>query len=151
MIVPQAGAISVAYNNTTFYFCSQFCKDRFLQQPGVYWKRYSGGAVQNDKASRRIAYFSMEAAIAAAIPTYAGGLGVLAGDTLRSFADLRVPAVGVTLLYRKGYFRQSIDDSGFQQEHAADWDVARVLQPWSETIEVSIENRPVKLPALTCG
>lgn len=147
MIASPAGVISVVYNNTTFCFCSQFCKDRFLQKPGVYWRRYSRRAVQDEKTSRRIAHFSMEVAIASAIPTYAGGLGVLAGDTLRSFADLRIPAVGVTLLYRKGYFRQSIDDSGFQREHAAEWDVAHVLQPLSATIEVRIENRPVKVRA----
>ncbi|HEU4788017.1 MAG TPA: hypothetical protein VFS57_11420, partial [Gemmatimonadaceae bacterium] len=52
-----------------------------------------------------VAYFSMEIALDPAIPTYSGGLGVLAGDTLRSAADLAVPIVGVTLLDRKGYFQ----------------------------------------------
>jgi starch phosphorylase len=51
-----------------------------------------------------VAYFSMEIGLVAGMPTYAGGLGVLAGDTLRSAADLGVPMVGVTLLHRKGYF-----------------------------------------------
>ena len=54
---------------------------------------------------RSIAYFSMEIALAAEIPTYSGGLGVLAADTVRSAADLKVPMVAVTLLHRKGYFR----------------------------------------------
>ena len=52
-----------------------------------------------------VAYFSMEVGLVAQMPTYAGGLGVLAGDTLRSAADIGVPMVGVTLLHRKGYFR----------------------------------------------
>jgi glycogen phosphorylase len=56
-----------------------------------------------------VAYFSMEIALDVAMPTYSGGLGVLAGDTLRSAADLRVPLVGVTLLHRKGYFYQRLD------------------------------------------
>ena len=59
----------------------------------------------------RVAYFSMEVALDPAMPTYSGGLGILAGDTLRSAADLGVPMVAVTLLHRKGYFRQRIDDA----------------------------------------
>jgi starch phosphorylase len=58
-----------------------------------------------------IAYFSMEIALDEGMPTYSGGLGVLAGDTLRSAADLGVPMVGVTLLHRKGYFRQTVDST----------------------------------------
>src|SRR5947207_15242022 len=64
-----------------------------------------------------IAYFSMEICLDQAIPTYSGGLGVLAGDTLRSAADLNVPMVGVTLLHRKGYFQQIIADQGNQSEN----------------------------------
>ena len=60
----------------------------------------------------RIAYFSMEIALDNAIPTYSGGLGVLAGDTLRSAADLEIPMVAVTLVSRMGYFRQEIDAGG---------------------------------------
>src|SRR5256885_15808020 len=63
-----------------------------------------------------IAYFSMEICLEQGIPTYSGGLGVLAGDTLRSAADLKLPVVGVTLLHRKGYFRQHIDELGNQSE-----------------------------------
>ena len=57
----------------------------------------------------RVAYFSMEVALSPAMPTYSGGLGILAGDTLRSAADLGVPMVAVSLLHRKGYFRQRLD------------------------------------------
>ena len=63
-----------------------------------------------------VAYFSMEICLDQAIPTYSGGLGVLAGDTLRSAADLGVPMVGITLLHRKGYFEQHLDESGQQTE-----------------------------------
>ena len=67
-----------------------------------------------------IAYFSMEIALDPAIPTYSGGLGVLAGDTLRAAADLCVPMIGMTLLYRKGYFRQHLDERGNQTEIPVD-------------------------------
>ena len=81
----------------------------------------------------RVAYFSMEIALRNEIPTYAGGLGVLAGDTLRAAADLRLPLVAVTLVSRAGYFRQEIDENGPQTEHAAPWDPerwARRLDAW---------------------
>jgi starch phosphorylase len=61
-----------------------------------------------------IAYFSMEVGLDSAIPTYSGGLGVLAGDTLRAAADLGLPMVGITLLHRQGYFRQQLDAAGNQ-------------------------------------
>ena len=60
-------------------------------------------------ATRTIAYFSMEVGLDPGLPTYSGGLGVLAGDTLRSAADLALPVVGVTLAHRRGYFRQHLD------------------------------------------
>lgn len=63
----------------------------------------------------RVAYFSMEFGLSEALPLYSGGLGVLAGDTLKSASDLGVPMVGVGLLYQSGYFRQAIDASGAQQ------------------------------------
>jgi starch phosphorylase len=59
-----------------------------------------------------IAYFSMEVGVDPKVPTYAGGLGVLAGDIVRAAADLGLPFVAVTLLHRKGYFRQRLDASG---------------------------------------
>src|SRR5579871_2784188 len=63
-----------------------------------------------------VAYFSMEIAIHPGMPTYSGGLGVLAGDTLRSAADLGTPLIAFTLLHRKGYFRQHLDAAGKQTE-----------------------------------
>jgi starch phosphorylase len=66
-------------------------------------------AAESASKSAKVAYFSMEIALESGIPTYSGGLGVLAGDTLRSAADLGTPMVGVTLLHRSGYFRQRLD------------------------------------------
>src|SRR5690606_12884874 len=64
-----------------------------------------------------IAYFSPEFGITAALPQYSGGLGILAGDHLKAASDLGVPLIGVGLLYRHGYFRQSLSRDGWQQEH----------------------------------
>ncbi|MFI1798499.1 alpha-glucan family phosphorylase [Streptomyces sp. NPDC020379] len=64
-----------------------------------------------------VAYFSPEFGITAALPQYSGGLGILAGDHLKSASDLGVPLIGVGLLYRHGYFRQSLSREGWQQEH----------------------------------
>ena len=69
-----------------------------------------------DKNSAKIAYFSMEIALDNQIKSYAGGLGVLAGDTLKSAADLKIPMVGLTLLNRHGYFKQIINSRGEQEE-----------------------------------
>ena len=94
---------------------------------------------------RLVAYFSMEIALENAMPTYSGGLGVLAGDTIRAAADIRLPMVGVSLLYRKGYFTQRIAEDGAQTEEPADWRVEDFLQEESPRINVRIENRRVKL------
>ena len=94
-----------------------------------------------------IAYFSMEIALDPAMPTYSGGLGVLAGDTIRSAADLKVPMVAVTLLHRQGYFRQRLDPTGWQTEEAVGWDVQKFCQELPARVQVSIEGRPVHLRA----
>jgi starch phosphorylase len=98
-------------------------------------------------ADARVAYFSMEIALRSEIPTYAGGLGVLAGDTLRTAADLRVPLVGVTLVSRAGYFRQELDASGGQIEHPSPWDPARWASPLDAKAAVRIEGRSVWIGA----
>jgi len=97
--------------------------------------------------SRFVAYFSMEIALEAGMPTYSGGLGVLAGDTIRSAADLKVPMVAVTLLYRKGYFTQRLDSSGWQTEEPVNWKVERFLQERPERTSVKIEGRTVYIRA----
>ena len=75
----------------------------------------------HDLTATRVAYFSMEIALDPDIPTYSGGLGVLAGDTLRSAADLDIRMVGVTLVHHNGYFRQKLDPHGNQSEEAEPW------------------------------
>ena len=91
----------------------------------------------------RVAYFSMEIALRSEIPTYAGGLGVLAGDTLRSAADLSLPLVAVTLVSRAGYFHQELDAGGRQIEHPAPWDPASWAAPLDAKVAVRIEDRAV--------
>jgi glycogen phosphorylase len=97
--------------------------------------------------SRSVAYFSMEIALRADLPTYSGGLGVLAGDMLRSAADLGVPAVGVTLVHRKGYFRQRLDSEGNQSEEPANWKPEEVMQPLSPVVSLDLEGRAVHIRA----
>jgi starch phosphorylase len=101
----------------------------------------------SDRSTRRVAYFSMEIAIEPDIPTYSGGLGVLAGDTLRSAADLHVPMIGITLVHRKGYFRQSLDHSGNQSESAMPWDPSAHAELMDATACVVLEGRPVRVRA----
>ena len=95
----------------------------------------------------RVAYFSMEIALRNEIPTYAGGLGILAGDTLRSAADLVLPLVAVTLVSRDGYFRQGIDAKGNQTESAATWDPAAWARPLDAKVAIRIEDRAVWISA----
>ena len=96
---------------------------------------------------RRIAYFSMEIGIEAGMETYSGGLGVLAGDTIRAAADLKVPMVAVTLIHRKGYFYQRLDPSGWQKEEPVDWVVDDFLTEMPERAAVTIEGRQVQIRA----
>src|SRR5580704_10149062 len=91
----------------------------------------------------QVAYFSMEIAIHPAMPTYSGGLGILAGDTLRSAADLGIPLVAFTLLHRKGYFQQHLDKSGTQTETVQPWNPADFCSEEPARITVSIEDRNV--------
>src|SRR6516225_2223386 len=94
-----------------------------------------------------IAYFSMEIALQSNTPTYSGGLGVLAGDTIRSAADLAVPLVAVTLLYRKGYFRQRFDPNGWQHEEPIKWSPGNFLEELPERVSVRIEGRTIQIRA----
>src|SRR4029079_8762599 len=82
-----------------------------------------------------------------AIPTYSGGVGVLAGDTLRSAADLGVPVVAITLLHRKGYFVQHLDGSGQQTESPVVWSPEKVLEQVDAQSSVMIEGREVHVRA----
>ncbi len=98
-------------------------------------------------ATRQVAYFSMEIAIANDVYTYSGGLGVLAGDSLRSGADLGLPMVGVTLVSRKGHFRQELTREGRQTEHPSPWDPSRRMQMVPEEVRVRIQGRDVRVRA----
>ncbi len=95
----------------------------------------------------KIAYFSMEIGLRDDIPTYSGGLGVLAGDTVKSASDLNLPFVAVTLICRKGYFRQEIDSAGRQIEHPAVWEPSKLLQKAAEKISIPLEGRTVSIQA----
>ena len=94
-----------------------------------------------------IAYFSMEIGVEPQVPTYAGGLGVLAGDFVRAAADLGLPFVAVTLLHRKGYLRQRLDAAGRQREEPAEWDVESALDPMPACVTLTINARPVVVRA----
>jgi glycogen phosphorylase len=96
---------------------------------------------------RSIAYFSMEMALRPDMHTYSGGLGVLAGDTIRSAADLKLPMVAVTLVHRQGYFAQKLDANGWQTEAPVDWDVAKFCRELPPRIQVGIEGRTVHVRA----
>ncbi|MFT4113506.1 alpha-glucan family phosphorylase [Silvibacterium sp.] len=94
-----------------------------------------------------VAYFSMEIAVDPSMPTYSGGLGVLAGDTLRSAADLSLPLVALTLAHRKGYFRQHLDADGVQTEETQPWDIESQLTAEGPTVTIVVEDRPVTIRA----
>lgn len=99
----------------------------------------------NDQYS--IAYFSMEIGLDPTMPTYSGGLGVLAGDTIRASADLGVPMIAVSLLHRKGYFRQKLHPDGGQQEELEEWVVEDFFTEMPPRVSVTIEGRIVRIRA----
>ncbi|MGD8573142.1 MAG: alpha-glucan family phosphorylase, partial [Gammaproteobacteria bacterium] len=101
---------------------------RYLDSPGRFSEAHADANVRN------IAYFSMEFGLGEALPLYAGGLGILAGDYLKAASDLGVPLVGVGLLYQEGYFRQMVDDAGQQ----------RAIYPYNEPTTLPIQ--PVQSP-----
>jgi glycogen phosphorylase len=96
---------------------------------------------------RFVAYFSMEIALENNMPSYSGGLGVLAGDTIRAAADIRLPMVAVSLLYRKGFFRQRLSEEGAQTEEPVEWAVDKFLEEEAPRVSVTLENRRVELRA----
>jgi len=112
----------------TYYFCSEHCMRSFLERPNI-------------------AYFSMEIGVKSEIPTYSGGLGVLAGDTIRSSADLKIPLVAVTLISRKGYLRQKLTEEGEQLEYPDEWDPSNFMDPMPAQVKVRIGGRDIKVRA----
>lgn len=101
----------------------------------------------HDPSKTRIAYFSMEIALQSGIPTYSGGLGVLAGDMLRSAADLEIPIIGITLVHHLGYFRQSLDAAGNQTSEPERWDPSDFAEPTNVRVSVTLEDRTVTVTA----
>jgi glycogen phosphorylase len=97
--------------------------------------------------SGMVAYFSMEIAISPSMPTYSGGLGVLAGDTLRSAADRGLNLAAVTLVHRKGYFRQILSADGTQTAGEQPWFPEATLLREPAVVTVTIEGRPVEIQA----
>jgi starch phosphorylase len=117
----------VEVRGRTYHFCGEYCKRSFLR-------------------GKKIAYFSMEIGLDQNIHTYSGGLGVLAGDVIKSSADLKIPLVGVTLVSQKGYLKQEIKD-GKQIEHPDDWTPSAMMTELPNTVEVKIQNRTVQVKA----
>jgi starch phosphorylase len=103
--------------------------------------------LQEFTAEPLIAYFSMEIGVKNDIPTYSGGLGILAGDTIKSAADLDLPLVAVTLITHKGYFNQEIDENGWQKEKPTVWDPAKYMTLLPARVIVCIEGRDVLIQA----
>jgi len=110
------------------YFDSEYCMRSFIEGP-------------------RIAYFSMEVGIKSNMPTYSGGLGVLAGDVVRSSADLRIPLVAVTLLSKEGYLKQKITPDGVQLEYPEEWEPSKFMRLLPATVTVRIGEGDVKVGA----
>ena len=100
----------------------------------------------NNNTKLKIAYFSMEIALESDIKSYAGGLGVLAGDTLKSGADLRIPMVGITLLNDKGYFKQKINKQGEQEELDANYNISK-LKKTNKSTFINIGQDKVRVRA----
>jgi starch phosphorylase len=111
----------------TYYFCGEYCKRAFLR-------------------GKKIAYFSMEIGLKNDFHTYSGGLGVLAGDVIKSSADLKIPLVGVTLVSKKGYLKQEVRD-GKQIEYPDDWDPSKFMTELPNQINVNMQNRKVRVKA----
>jgi starch phosphorylase len=100
-----------------------------------------------DLTHRSIAYFSMEIALSPALPTYSGGLGMLAGDTLRSAADTAAPMVAVSLVHRRGYFRQHLDDAGQQTESDVPWSPETTLPSANQLLALTVQGRQLLVRA----
>lgn len=147
MMVDPATSLTAVAQKSSFYFCSDLCKRTFLEDMEKFMGANGSRASELGKISRRIAYFSMEFGVKSNLPIYSGGLGILAGDTLKSCADLKIPIVGVTLLYAHGYFDQKLDESGNQQELPTVWDPSRFVQPLPAQIQIPIEGRSVSVRA----
>ncbi|MGA3288856.1 MAG: alpha-glucan family phosphorylase [Candidatus Bathyarchaeia archaeon] len=123
---PSKTQFTTNFLSRQYYFDSEYCMSSFIE-----------GA--------KIAYFSMEIGINTDMPTYSGGLGVLAGDVIRSSADLRIPLVAVTLISKKGYLKQKITPDGWQIESPDEWDPSMFMKLLPETATIRIVGRDVRI------
>jgi len=123
---PSKTQFTTDFLSRQYYFDSEYCMSSFIE-----------GA--------KIAYFSMEIGINTDMPTYSGGLGVLAGDVIRSSADLRIPLVAVTLISKKGYLKQKITPDGWQIESPDEWDPSMFMKLLPETATIRIVGRDVRI------
>ena len=122
-----------------------------LRERGHVWRWKEGKTSMDDLEGvlkgQKIAYFSMEVGLTSEIPTYAGGLGTLAGDAIRSSADLKLPLVAVTLISKRNYFKQKLDANGRQSEQPREWNPEKLLVLLPNEVYVQIEGRTVKVKA----
>jgi starch phosphorylase len=123
---PSKTQFTTNFLSRQYYFDSEYCLNSFIE-----------GA--------KIAYFSMEIGVNTDMPTYSGGLGVLAGDVIRSSADLRLPLVAVTSVSKKGYLKQKITPDGWQMEYPEEWDPSNFMKLLPETVIVKIAGRDVRV------
>jgi len=123
---PKKAEFKMEFLTKQYYFDSEYCMHSFIEGP-------------------RVAYFSMEIGMKSDMPTYSGGLGVLAGDTVRSSADLGIPLVAVTLISKKGYLKQKIMSDGGQLESPEEWEPSKFMKLLPTTVTVKIGGRDVKV------
>jgi glycogen phosphorylase len=123
---PSTTQFTANFLSKQYFFDSEYCMSNFIE-----------GA--------KIAYFSMEIGINSAMPTYSGGLGILAGDVIRSSADLRIPLVALTLVSKKGYLKQKLTPDGWQMEYPEEWDIQKFMKLLPETATLKISERDVKI------
>ena len=123
---PKETRYSIEFLGRQYFFDSEYCMSSFVE-----------GA--------KVAYFSMEIGMKSDMPTYSGGLGVLAGDVIRSSADLRMPLIAVTLVSKKGYLKQKITPDGWQIEYPEYWDPTAFMKLLPETVTVKIAGRDVRI------
>jgi starch phosphorylase len=123
---PSKTSFTKNFLSRQYYFDSEYCMSSFIE-----------GA--------KIAYFSMEIGVNTDMPTYSGGLGVLAGDVIRSSADLRLPLAAVTLVSKKGYLKQKITPDGWQMEYPEEWDPSKFMKLLPETATIKIAGHDVRI------
>ncbi len=123
---PEKTEFKLEFLTKQYYFDSEYCMHSFIEGP-------------------RVAYLSMEIGVNSDVPTYSGGLGVLAGDVIRSSADLRIPLVAVTLISKKGYLKQKITPDGRQLEYPEEWEPSKFMKLLPTTATVKIKGRDVKV------